>query len=194
MRPSILFAAAALGAGIVGVTLYQWGQPPICTCGEVKLWVGSVFSPENSQHIADWYTLSHIVHGMLVVLLGRWLFPRAGIWPLLAVAVVTGVAWELIEHTDFVLNRFRDTTLYRDYLGDTVLNAVCDYLWMMGGFAVAWAVGSRWTLVLIAGLEILAAAIGRDSLALTTLMLVHPVEAIEQWQQELNPNAVPAGH
>ena len=191
MRTMTLFWAAALGAAIIGVTLFSWGQPLISSSGQVRLWVGSVYSGENSQHIADWYTLSHIVHGMLIVVIGRWVFPRAGMAALFAVAVLTGVAWELIEHTDFVLGQFRATTLYRGYLGDSVLNAVCDYLWMLGGFVVAWAVGQVWALVLIAGLEIVAAAIGRDSLALTTLMLVYPIEAIEEWQQELNPNPIP---
>ena len=183
-------AVAALGALIIGVTLAAWGQPLICTCGEVKLWVGSVFSGDNSQHIADWYTLSHIIHGMLVVLLGRLLVPWAGFTALFAVAVVTGVAWEVLEHTEWVLGQFRATTIYQGYIGDSVLNAVADYLWMLGGFFLANALRSLWVLALILVLEAGAASIARDSLTLTTLMVVYPIEAVDEWQQELNPNRV----
>ena len=182
-----LFAIALAGAGLIGAVLYSWGQPMICTCGYVRFWVGSVFSSENSQQIADWYTLSHIVHGMLVVLVGRIFFPRAGFSVLFSIAIVTGVAWEIIEHSDWVLNRFRATTLYQGYIGDSVLNAVADYLWMLGGFFLANAIRTIWIVVAILTLEVLAATIARDSLILTTIMVLYPIEAIERWQQELNP-------
>ena len=188
-----LHTLAVLGAVLIGATLYLWGQPPICTCGEVRFWVGSVFSSGNSQHIADWYSLSHMVHGMLVVLVGRWLFPRVGLATLYLVAILTGVAWEIFEHTDFVLDRFRATTLYQGYIGDSVLNAVCDYLWMLLGFFIAHKAGQRLTLLFVVILEITSALTARDSLALTTLMVLYPVDAIEAWQQELNPNPIPEG-
>jgi hypothetical protein len=187
-----LLAAALAGAVLIGVVLYAWGQPLICTCGYVRFWVGSVFSGENSQQIADWYTLSHFVQGMLVVLVGRLFFPRVSVSVLLAVAIVIGVAWEIVEHTDLVLNRFRATTLYQGYVGDSVLNAVSDYLWMLGGFFVANALPTVWVIVSIAVLEITAAAIARDSLVLTTIMTLHPIQAIADWQQEINPNRPPA--
>ena len=99
-----LFLAAFIGAILIGVTLFARGQPLICKCGYVQFWVGSVFSSENSQHIANWYTLSHIVHGMLIVLAGRLIAPKWNFRTLVAIAIVTGVAWEIIEHTDWVLN------------------------------------------------------------------------------------------
>jgi hypothetical protein len=91
-----------------------------------------------------------------------------------------------------VLNRFRGTTLYQGYVGDSVLNAVADYLWMLGGFFVANALPTVWVIVSILVLEVTAAVTARDSLVLTTIMVVHPIEAIERWQQEINPNAAPA--
>ena len=186
-----LHIAAALGALLIAAVLYLWGQPLICTCGTVRLWVHSVFSSENSQQIGDWYTLSHVVHGMLVVLLGRLLLPGLGFWSLYAIAIVTGVAWEFVEHTDWVLDQFRTVTIYQGYLGDSVLNAVADYLWMLAGFFVASRLSTPVVLLLIVALELSAALIARDSLTLTTLMLIHPIEAIENWQQEINPVAVP---
>ncbi len=176
------------GAAIVGVTLWLWGQPLICTCGEVRLWVGSVFSEGNSQHIADWYTLSHMIHGMLVVVVGPLILGQPSFTLLFAVAVITGIAWEIVEHTDWVLNKFRATTIYQGYIGDSVLNAVADYLWMLLGFFLANALRTVWVVAVILALELVATMTARDSLTLTTLMLVHPVEAVESWQQAINPN------
>lgn len=180
-----------LGAGVIAVVLSLWGQPLICTCGGVKFWVGSIFDPGNSQHIADWYTTSHIMHGVLIVLLGRRLVPHLSFSGLFAIAILTGVGWEIVEHTDWVLGKFRDTTINQGYTGDSVLNAVADYLFMLMGFFIAWIVPAIWSVLLLIVLELSAALIARDSLVLSTLMLVWPVEAVDQWQQEINPNRTP---
>lgn len=187
-----LYLIAVMGAFVIAGTLYAWGQPLICTCGEVRFWIGSIFDSGNSQHIADWYTLSHFLHGVLIVLVGRLLFPQFGLRVLLSIAIVTGVAWELIEHTDWVLDAFRATTINAGYVGDSVLNSVADYIWMMLGFFVAYATRKRTAIAMVAALEITAAFVARDSLTLTTLMLIHPFDSVNQWQQELNPIAVSA--
>ena len=188
MQKLPMHIAALLGAVAIGATLYLWGQPLICTCGYVQFWVGSIFSSGNSQHIADWYTLSHIVHGLLIALASRLL--RIGFFWSYLIAIVTGVAWEIIEHTDWVLDQFRGATLYQGYRGDSVLNAVADYIWMLGGFFLGNALAALHIAALIIFLEITSAVIARDSLALTTLMLVHPMDAIEEWQQSINPNKI----
>ena len=193
MKRTTIFATATAGSILIAVTLALWGQPLICTCGSIKLWVPTVFSPDNSQHIADWYTLSHILHGMLVVLLARWIAPALPFAALFAIAVITGVAWEIVEHTEWVLAKFRATTINQGYHGDTVLNATADYVWMMGGFFFARALPTLGIVLVIVAFEALAAFVARDSLALTTLMLVYPVEAVEAWQQSINPLANPGG-
>ncbi len=175
----------------MGITLWSWGQPVISASGDIRLWVNSVWSSENSQQIADWYTTSHVIHGLLVALLGRALARWVPFAVIFAVAIVTGVAWEIVEHTEWVLGQFRDTTIYQGYVGDTVLNAVCDYVFMMSGFALGWLLPLGWVIALALGLEIGSAPIARDSLVLTTLRVVHPVPAIERWQDELNPRSQP---
>jgi hypothetical protein len=183
------YIAAFLGLFVIGGTLALWGQPLICTCGNIKFWVGSIFDGGNSQHIADWYSLSHILHGVLIAIIGRIFFPNLAFSTLLLVAVATGVGWELIEHTNWVLDKFRDTTINAGYHGDSVLNAVADYVWMLGGFFLAYNLRKRVVLAMVAALELSAAFIARDSLTLSTLMLVYPIDAVDTWQQEINPNA-----
>ena len=187
MARTSLYTFAVTGLFLIAGTLYLWGQPLICTCGEVKLWVNSIFDGGNSQHIADWYTLSYILHGVLVALIGRLIFPRLSFEVLFLVAITSGIFWEIIEHTNWVLDAFRATTINAGYLGDSVLNAVSDYLFMLAGFFAAY--NSRVPLVIagVLGLELTAGLIGRDNLTLSTIQLLAPVDAIDDWQQELNP-------
>lgn len=187
MSRTTLNIFAFAGLFIIAGTLWYWGQPLICTCGTVKLWVPNIFDGGNSQHIADWYTLSHILHGVLIALLGRTFLPKIGFNPLFLTAILTGVGWEVIEHTNFVLDAFRSTTINAGYLGDSVLNAVFDYIFMMGGFFAAYALRISVVLLGVAALELTAGLFGRDNLTLSTIQLIAPIDAIDGWQQELNP-------
>ncbi len=180
-----LYGLALLGAPVIGVTLWAWGQPLICTCGYVALWEGNIWGSGNSQHIADWYTLSHFLHGVLVVLVGRLLLLTYPVQ--LAIAIVTGVAWEIVEHTDWVLGQFRELTVYQGYVGDSVLNAVADYGFMWSGFFVAQALATMGILVMIVALEIIAGVFGRDNLTMTTIQVVYPLEVISDYQNAVNP-------
>ncbi|WP_377510295.1 DUF2585 family protein [Octadecabacter sp. R77987] len=187
MARTSLYTFAITGIFLIAGTLWLWGQPLICTCGEVKLWINSIFDGGNSQHIADWYTLSHILHGVLIALVGRLVFPRVSFEVLLLIAVTSGIFWEIIEHTNWVLDAFRATTINAGYLGDSVLNAVCDYLFMLAGFFAAYNLRIPLVIVGVLVLELTAGLIGRDNLTLSTIQLIAPVDAINDWQQELNP-------
>jgi hypothetical protein len=175
------YVAFALVAVMAAILLWM-GRPAICACGEVKLWTGAVQSADNSQHIADWYTPSHIIHGFLFYALGWAVLRRNPAGDRLLAAVLIEAGWELLENSQWIINRYREETMALGYNGDSVLNSMADIGWMALGFAVARRLPVWATVLLAVGFELLTLFTIRDNLTLNVLMLVAPVDAIAQWQ------------
>jgi len=142
-----------------------------------------VVSAENSQHIFDWYTPSHIIHGFLFYGLFWLIAPRASFGLRLILAVVIEAGWEVAENTDFVINHYREMTISLDYYGDSVLNSVSDILFMVAGFFLAARLPVWLTIVIAIALEVSIGIMIRDGLTLNVLMFVWPLDSVLQWQQ-----------
>ncbi|MDQ1079374.1 DUF2585 domain-containing protein [Pseudoroseomonas cervicalis] len=183
MRRSLL---AVLGIALVmALVLYAMGRNPICECGHVSLWHGAANDAGTSQHIADWYTPSHILHGLIFYALLAWLLPRRPVGLRLVLAALVEAAWEIAENSPAVIERYRSATAAAGYTGDSILNSVADYGWMLFGFWLAAKLPWRVSLLLGLAMELVALIVIRDNLTLNVLMLLWPVPAIRDWQAGL---------
>lgn len=184
---TLLVAGVAIGmAALTAAILYALGRTPICTCGYVELWHGIVRDSGNSQHLTDWYSPSHVIHGFLFYM-GAWLIGVVRGRPLpLGVAFLLALgaecAWEILENTSVIIDRYRATNIALDYYGDSIINSLSDIAMMVIGFWLAWFWPVWLTVVVALAMEVIVGHWIRDNLALNIIMLIHPVHAIDRWQ------------
>ena len=174
---SLVIVAAAAGI------LYAMGRIPMCKCGYIKFWHGGRGNSDMSQHLTDWYTYSHVLHGIIFY----WLLTvvakgRLSIAARLVLAMGIEAGWEILENTPLIINRYRAQTISRDYYGDSIVNSVGDMLAMLVGFLLAARLPAWVTVCLLIVTEVVLLALIRDNLTLNVIMLIHPVAWIKQWQ------------
>ena len=178
-RTTMIAFAIVAAAAIIELAM---GRHPICTCGMVELWVGARDSPKTSQMLSDWYSLSHVVHGLLFYALSWLLARRWTVASRFLAAVFVEAAWEVIENTPFVIDRYRETTAALGYSGDSVVNSVSDILMMCVGFWLARKLPVWASILLLIALEIVPLLVIRDNLTLNIINLVRPSAALQTWQ------------
>jgi hypothetical protein len=175
-------AALVITAAAAGILLWM-GRIPYCTCGTIKLWHNHANDAETSQHFADWYTYSHVLHGVIFYWILWAIFRgRLSVAARLVIAMLMEAAWEIFENTSFIIERYRAQTVSRTYTGDSVINSVGDMLATLFGFLVTARLPVWLTVVLLIATEITMLVLLRDNLILNIIMLVYPLEAIRQWQ------------
>ena len=167
---------------VQAVVEHAMGRVTICTCGYVKFWEGEVNSSGNSQHLTDWYSFSHLIHGFGFYLL-FWLVGRR--WPIglrFLAALTLEISWEMIENSSLIIDRYRAETISLDYYGDSIINSVSDTLMAVVGFWLAYYLPVTVIVALTIAMEVGVGYAIRDNLTLNIIMLIHPVPWIKAWQ------------
>ena len=177
--PWLVLATVFIGATF---QLRSQGRSWWCSCGQLFIWAGDVWSSHSSQHPLDPYSFTHLLHGFafwwLLALCIPWVMPA---W---RIALATGLEalWEVVENTEFVIQRYRETTAALGYEGDSITNSLGDVIVCSLGLLVAWRLGFRRSLLLFLAIEVILIIWIRDSLILEVLMLLYPIDAIKSWQ------------
>ena len=169
---------------LVTAAILAWmGHVVICKCGYIKLWHASRTDSETSQHLTDWYTYSHILHGIILYwLTGLLAQGRLSVAARLVIATSFEAAWEVFENTPFIINRYRTGTISRDYFGDSIVNSLADITAMILGFLLAARLPAWVTVAMLIGVEVTLLVLIRDNLILNLIMLVHPMDWLQAWQ------------
>ena len=166
------------------LAVIQWlmGRTLFGPSGKFGIWEGDIWSSECSQRLADAYSFSHIGHGIVFFAI-LWLTARRlPVGTRYLIAVVIEVGWELLENSPIIINRYREATMALGYAGDSILNSMSDVVMMSVGFLLAWRLPWWGSLLLLAAMEIGCAIWVRDNLTLNVIMLIHPIDAIKEWQ------------
>lgn len=174
------YALAVAMFVVAAAILFAMGRNPICTCGRIDLW-GPV-GPTQSQMLADWYSFSHIVHGFLFYALLKWAAPS---WPVgwrFAAAVAIEAAWEVLENTPMIIDRYREATAALGYEGDSIVNSLADVVMMAVGFLLARKLPLWASIAVVVALELIPLFVIRDNLTLNVWILLLPTDWLRDWQ------------
>lgn len=179
----VILSAVAVMSIVALIEIYL-GRSLLGPDGKFGWWDGNIWSSENSQRVADAYSFSHIIHGMLFYGFLSLVARKLPVRYRFVAAIILEAAWEILENSPLIINRYREVTISLGYVGDSVLNSVSDVGMAALGFLMA-RFSKVWvTVSLIVVFELGCLFWVRDNLTLNVIMLVHPVESIRVWQSE----------
>jgi len=183
LRNKLFWVSLVSIIGLLMVLLRWNGRPWICECGHVRLWLGDINSSENSKHLFDPYSWTHLQHGLVFMLALSGLFRRLSIKVRLLLAMALESIWELVENSATVIKSYQSNTVSMGYTGDTIINSLGDVLMCVIGFLLASKLGWKKTIVLFVIIEVLMLMTIRDSLILNIVMPYFPIEDVLNWQR-----------
>ena len=175
-----LVVAAILTVTII--LLRNQGRLWLCSCGYILPWSGDIWSADNSQHIFDPYSFTHLLHGVVFFWLLVWLLPTVPLAWRFIIAISIEALWEVFENSAFIIQRYREATLALGYEGDSIVNSMGDIFICGAGFFLAYYLGFRRSLILFVVIELVLIFWIKDSLILSVIMLLFPIDAIKAWQ------------
>lgn len=177
-----LTTAFAALVGAMVLLLHLQGRIWWCACGGLDVWNGQIFSSHTSQHFFDHYSFTHVLHGVVFFGLAWVLFPRTSYGWRMWCAVFLEALWELLENSPIIIQRYREATIDKGYMGDSIGNSVADLVSCAVGFAIASRLGLKKSIAFYIAVEVILLFWIRDNLTLNVVMLLFPIEAIKQWQ------------
>jgi len=185
-QPKLFDTVPVTASGIVMVTaaivLAFQGRVWWCQAGDMSPWAWNIWTAHNSQHLIDPYSFTHVLHGMIEFWLLGLIFRKMPLaWRLFLAVLIEG-GWEVLENTNFIINRYREETISLDYFGDSIINSLSDIVCCAAGFVIAYKLRFWRSLALFIATELILIATIHDSLIINIIMLIHPVEAIKHWQ------------
>lgn len=177
------FVWALIAAMLVAhaAILHAMGRIPLCACG-FGLWTPNAWASDTSQLFADPYSLSHVLHGIIFFAVLALVLRRFAVRTRLLLSVLIEIAWEILENSPLIIDRYRQVTASQDYVGDSILNSLGDIAFTIFGFWIAYRLRWYWTLLVVVAVELAMLALYRDNLTLNVLMLLFPIEAVREWQ------------
>lgn len=174
--------------GIVALTIFQLhnqGRIWWCKLGDYAPWASEAWGTHTSQHLFDPYVFTHILHGVGFFWIISLIFRKTAFSRQLALAVLLECAWEILENSTFIIEKYRENTASLDYFGDSVANSIGDIIACAFGFGLAFKLGFWRSLAFFLIVEIILLIWIRDSLLLNIIMLLYPFEGLKNWQMEM---------